>query len=219
MFPRESPEYDVETVNLLHFSLLKLATSGPIPNNDNAAPRFQVRIMTDLAALLDIFPPPDFLRAYEVLPAAQMPAPYQKLLVHPHHMTVTIEEHHGSPVDVRVLDDRLEGDVYVRKILLVLQSTGKIVQFGLVRIRLDFVSPEVRAEIVSRTTPLGRILIQHNVLRTITPISFLRVLPGPAMMAWFDLQTMTPTYGRVAVITCDDQPAIEVLEIVSPEPV
>lgn len=174
--------------------------------------------MPDLAQLLALFPPPDFLRAYELLAGDKVPQPYRDLLVHDHHMTVTVEAHHGSLVDVRVLDDRLEGDIYARKILLALQSNGTVVQFGLVRIRLDFVSPEVRAEITSRKTPLGRILIQHNVLRTIQPTSFLRVVPGPAMMEWFELKTPTPTYGRTAVITCDEQPAIEVLEIVAPEP-
>jgi chorismate-pyruvate lyase len=173
--------------------------------------------MLDLAELLALFPPPDYLRAYEYVVDDEVPPPYRNLLVHDQHMTVTVEAHHGSLVDVRVLEDRLEGDVYARKILLALQSNGRIVQFGLVRIRLDFVSPEVRAEITSRKTPLGRILIQHNVLRTIEPTSFLRVLPGPAMMEWFGLKAPTPTFGRTAVITCDDQPAIEVLEIVAPD--
>lgn len=176
-------------------------------------------IMPDLSTLLAPFPRPDYLRSYEYLLPAAVPEPYHKLLVHPHHMTVTVEAHHGSAVDVKVLDDKLDGDIYARKILLSLQSTGRIVQFGLVKIRLDFVSPQVRAEIISRKTPLGRILINHNVLRTITPTAYLRVIPGPAMMEWFGLKSPTATFGRLAVITCDDQPAIEVLEIVAPEPV
>jgi hypothetical protein len=53
-------------------------------------------------------------------------------------------------------------------------------------------------------------------LRTIEPTSFLRVLPGPAMMDWFGLKTPRHTFGRTAVINCDEQPAIEVLEIVAP---
>lgn len=171
----------------------------------------------DIKQLLALFPPPDYLRSYEEIAADAMPAPYRELLVHDHHMTVTVEAHHGSLVDVRVLDDRLEGDIYARKILLALQSSGRIVQFGLVRIRLETVSAEVRAEITSRKTPLGRILIQHDVLRTIAPTSFLRLLPGPAMMEWFGLTSPRPCFGRTAVITCDNQPAIEVLEIVAPE--
>lgn len=173
--------------------------------------------MTNLIDLLNLFPPADDLRAYEVVPPEAVPEPYKTLLVHSHHMTVTVEAHHGSPVDVRVLEDRLDGDIYARRILLALRSTGKIVQYGLVRIRLNFVSPEVRAEIVSRQIPLGRVLINHNVLRTITPVSFLRVLPGSSMMEWFELNTPTPTFGRIAEITCDEQHAIEVLEVVAPE--
>jgi hypothetical protein len=37
------------------------------------------------------------------------------------------------------------------------------------------------------------------------------------MMEWFGLREPTPTYGRLAAIACNDQPAIEVLEIVAPE--
>jgi chorismate-pyruvate lyase len=165
----------------------------------------------------ELFPPEPYLRAYEYIPGDQMPQPYRKLLVHEHHMTVTVEEHHGSLVDVKVLDVNQKGDAYARKILLTLQSTGKIVMFGLVRIHLQFCSDEVRAKIIERKTPLGRILIEHDVLRRIEPTAYLRLLPGPEMMEWFEQQTPVPTYGRLAYIHCDGKPAIELLEVVRPE--
>jgi chorismate-pyruvate lyase len=132
-------------------------------------------------------------------------------------MTVTVEAHHGSLVDVQVLEEKRAGESYARKILLTLHGTQRVVQFGIVRIRLDFCNPEVRREILARQTPLGRILIQHNVLRRIEPTAFLRVVPGPAMMKWFGLDMPRPTYGRLALIHCDHQPAVELLEIVAPE--
>jgi chorismate-pyruvate lyase len=76
----------------------------------------------------------------------------------------------------------------------------------------------VQEEILAARTPLGRILIQHNVLRRIEPTAFLRVIPGPGMMEWFALSQRRPTYGRLAYIHCDGKPAIELLEIVAPEP-
>ena len=75
----------------------------------------------------------------------------------------------------------------------------------------------MREEILSGQTPLGRILIEHNVLRRIEPTSFLRVMPGAAMMAWFGLAEARTTYGRQAPIHCDNKPAIELVEIVAPE--
>ena len=60
--------------------------------------------------------------------------------------------------------------------------TALEVAIGLVLIRLDYCSPEVRAEILEEQTPLGRILINHNVLRRIEPTDYLRVTPGPEMM-------------------------------------
>ncbi len=170
----------------------------------------------DLQTLLDLFPPTNYVRAWQSIDAGAVPEPYHTLLVHEHHMTVTVEAHHGSRVDVRILDRKHEGEVYARKILLALQSNGKIVQFGLMRVYLQYCSPQVRAEIIAGQTPLGRILINHNVLRRIEPTAYLRITPGPAMMQWFGLAEPTPTYGRLAIIHCDGQPAIELLEIVSP---
>jgi chorismate-pyruvate lyase len=171
----------------------------------------------NLQTLLALFPPADYLRAWELVPGAQVPEPYHGLLVHEHHMTVTVEAHHGSLVDVRILDNRIDETSYARKILLALQSTGKIVQFGIVRIRLEYCSPAVRAEILAGQTPLGRILINHDVLRRIEPTAYMRVIPGPAMMEWFQISEPKPTYGRLAYIHCDGRPAIELLEIVAPE--
>jgi hypothetical protein len=84
-------------------------------------------------------------------------------------------------------------------------------------VQFRFLSDKVRREILSRQTPLGRVLIQNNVLRRIEPTAFLRVTPGPAMVKWFGLDRPRPTYGRLAMIHCDDQPAVELLEIVAPE--
>jgi chorismate-pyruvate lyase len=163
------------------------------------------------------FGPADDLPGYDfVLPQA-VPPPYHDLLVHNHHMTVTVEAHHGDLVDVRILDRRLDGDFYTRKILLALQGSGRVVQFGVARVYLNYCSKPVREAIVAGRTPLGRILIQHNVLRIVKPTAFLRVHAGPAVATWFGLSQPRPTYGRLAVIYCDGKEAIEVLEIVAPE--
>lgn len=170
----------------------------------------------DLHTLFQLFPPSSYLREFDVVPADWVPEPYRKLLVHEHHMTVTVEAHHGSLVDVKVLETKRDGDSYARKILLALQSNGRIVQFGLVRIWLHYCSPAVREAILAEKTPLGRILIEHNVLRRIEPTEYLRVTPGPEMMGWFGLSQPEITYGRLALIHCDGQPAVELLEIVAP---
>jgi chorismate-pyruvate lyase len=149
--------------------------------------------------------------------ADQVPEPYRRLLVHEHHMTVTVEAYHNDKVDVKVLAEKHEGDHYARKILLTLQGTGRVVQFGLMGIHLRYCSPQVQAEILAKKTPLGRVLIEHNVLRRIEPVAYLRVFPGPAMMEWFGLKEPKMTFGRLALIHCDEQPAVELLEIVAPE--
>jgi chorismate-pyruvate lyase len=171
----------------------------------------------DLHALYALFPAADDRPEHERVPADAVPQPYHGLLVHEHHMTVTVEAFHGGLVDVNVLATHRSGEVYARKILLVLQKTGRVVQFGIMKINLRYCSEPVRQAILSERIPLGRILIEHNVLRRIEPTAFLRVVPSPAMTRWFGLDRPRPTYGRLAYIHCDGQPAVELLEIVAPE--
>lgn len=172
----------------------------------------------DLRRFFGLFPrlPVEDMPEYEFVPADEVPPPYHGLLVHEHHMTVTVEAYHADLVNVRILAHRQDEDYYARKILLALKGSGRVVQFGIMRINLGYCSREVRAEIIAGQTPLGRILIEHDVLRRIEPTAFLRVLPGPSMMAWFGLDNPKLTYGRLAYIHCDEKPAVELLEVVAP---
>src|SRR5262245_6985008 len=136
-------------------------------------------------SLFAMFPGPDAGLDYEVVPGEEVPQPYRGLLVHEHHMTVTVEAHHGSRVNVWVLERRYDGHTYARKILLALQSTNRVVQFGIARINLDLTSPEVREAILAARTPLGRVLIEHDVMRRIQPQAFLKIRPKPEQLAWF----------------------------------
>ena len=156
------------------------------------------------------------LPEHELLSADALPQPYRSLLAHEHHMTVTVESFYGSPVDVLVLDRRREGDSYARKILLKLQSDGRIVQSGVVRIQLGFCSEPVRNAILEERTPLGRVLIEHDVLRRIEPTAYFRVCPGPYLRNWFGRPDPFETFGRLGIIHCDGRPAIELLEVLAP---
>jgi hypothetical protein len=81
-------------------------------------------------------------------------------------------------VDVAVLDEHRDGDYYSRTSLLICRKSRRIVQFGVMRIDLGGLPPIVREEIESRGTPLGRILIRHNVLRHVELHRLWRIKPG-----------------------------------------
>lgn len=145
-----------------------------------------------------------------------VPEPYRGLLVHNHHMTVTVERFYGEPVNVKVLQCWHQGDDYARKILLTLRDRGTVVQFGIVRIDLSLLAPIVREQIEEGKTPLGRVLIQNDVLRTVQPVGYFKVTPSPTMCDWFGLMEPVTTYGRIGIISTDGRPAIRVAEILTP---
>ena len=159
---------------------------------------------------------PAALGRFERVEEASLPADARGLLAHHSHMTVAMERFHASPVDVEVLDRRTDGKHYSRKIRLRTQRGGRVVQFGIVRLNLDYLAPDVREEVVSERTPLGRVLINHGVLMQVRLTALWRIEPGPDLCRSFELAGPTVLYGRTAMIDFETAPAIELLEISAP---
>ncbi|HZN60620.1 MAG TPA: hypothetical protein VFD71_21280 [Planctomycetota bacterium] len=171
-----------------------------------------------LLSLLELFPEDALnLSRFEEVGPAEVPEPYRRLLVHRHHMTVTLEEHHNSPVTLEVLVRRRRGDDYARRLVLRAGSEQKIVLLGIMRFHLQHTKEEVRNAIIEEKTPLGRILIENNVLRWIEPHSYWRLHLDDELRRIFGVQKAAVTYGRVAFIICHNSPAVQLLEIVAPE--
>lgn len=171
----------------------------------------------EFTKLVSLFPERDALfSSAEHIPASLTPEPYKRLLVHDRHMTLAMEEFHGSPVVVDVLDRNLEGHIYSRKILLKRSDTGAVVQFAVMRFDLDLVLPAVRDEILSERTPLGRILVNYNVFRFVDLGAIFRLAAGPAFARSCGCCVGEATYGRLATIFCNQQPAVDLLEASAP---
>ncbi len=178
-----------------------------------------VNTIRELDELAGLFPEPDeqrlYLRAEHVAKEAT-PEPYHHMLVHEHHMTVSMESWHNCSVDVDVLASRFENGLYLRKIVLRKGGTPQPVQFGYVRFNLELVTPQVRHEILEEKVPLGRVLIQHNVFRHVDLGAILRFTAGPGLERYLHMQPGDVTYGRLATIFCNGIPAIDLLEIAAP---
>lgn len=145
-----------------------------------------------------------------------VPKPYDGLLDHHKHMTVTVEKHYGEPVDVQVHRCTRKGDWYSREITLVTSQSRRIVQYGIVRLDTSKLDPEVWRQIESQSIPLGRVLIEHQVMREVALHGLWRVRVGPSLAGLMHLKIGDVLYGRTALIYCDGAPAIELLEIVAP---
>jgi chorismate-pyruvate lyase len=144
----------------------------------------------------------------------QVPEPYRRLLDHHSHMTVALEQFHGCPVLLRVREVHDTPTSYSRKLVLERQCDGRVVLFGLMRLRPESLPAEVMSEIRAQIEPLGHVLIKHNVSREVQRLHLWQVTPGRELREAFSLGVGEPVYGRTALIHCNGQPAIELLEII-----
>lgn len=175
--------------------------------------------LKELQELVSLFPEKEGHSLYvsaEHVAKEATPEPYHRMLVHEHHMTISMESFHDCMVDVEVLASRFEDGLYLRKIRLRKRGTDKILMLGYVRFNLDFVTEKVRAEILAEKTPLGPVLIQHNVLRHVDLGAILRFTAGPGLAEYLQMPNGHTTYGRLATLFCNGSPAIDLLEITIP---
>ena len=197
-----------------------------------------------LASLLALFPDGPFREDdFELIEPQDMPAVYRNLLEHHHHMTVTLETRHGGALLLHVLESRQRDDEYSRLLRLSVGASEanvandanltsavasgrdpeararRIVLAGIMNIRLRHCGDSVRSHITRGDRPLGRILIENEVLRWIETEAYLRVsLRSAALRDLFGASESQPvTFGRIATIHCNNEPAVELLEIVAPE--
>lgn len=172
----------------------------------------------DLDTLVGLFfSSGDELATFEARHHSDLPQAYRRLLAHTGHMTVTVEDRHKGAVDVEVLQVEQTSTHYSRKILLRRQADRRVVQFGIVRLALDTLDEATRDEIMSQRIPLGRVLIEHGVMRAVQLLGLWQVTCGAELARYFGVETGHVTYGRTALIYCNSEPAVELLEIVAPE--
>jgi chorismate-pyruvate lyase len=154
------------------------------------------------------------LGRFEPSSPAKLPPQPRTLLAHNEHMTVALESFHQSPVSVNVIAEWRDEASYARCSLLSRQSDGALVQFGIMRIWLADLPASAQEEIASKKSPLGRVLIEHNLLREVELITLWQIEPGSVLRQQLQVNGKAPLYGRTAQILVDERPTVQLLEIV-----
>jgi hypothetical protein len=146
-----------------------------------------------------------------------VPPPFQQLLVHSADMTPTLESFYGSALNLTVLSREQDGDSYYREVVLSVANSGHPVEYGVIRICLDHLDPEVRKLVLREQAPFGGILQRHGVAHVSWPQSFFRVKSDPHMESLLGLATPGTLYGRRNVLLDGTRRLLaEVLEILPP---
>ncbi len=145
-----------------------------------------------------------------------IPLPYRSLLVHEGDMTMTLEQHFGNRIGLRVLSTFTRGGWYYRRVLLVQEYSGRPVQMGAIRMDLSVFSRRIRAQILSNEVPLGRILRDaHADFRSEAKV-YLAVTPNSEMMGVFWMREPRTLYGRQTEVLYRGQHIGDIVEVLPP---
>jgi chorismate-pyruvate lyase len=144
---------------------------------------------------------------------ADIPQPYRSLLVHERDMTLTLEQHFGGRVVLRPLSTFSSHASYYRRVLLVQEYSGRPVEMGAIRMKLDAFAPRIRTLIRRNEIPLGRILRDGGVNFLSRPRVFFSITPNPEMMGVFWMREPRPLYGRQTEVLLDERRIGDIVEV------
>ena len=151
------------------------------------------------------------VEALRPIPPADLPEPARRLLVHPHDMTSTLADFHGSALQVEILQQRRQEDLYLREVFLRTRSADVVVEYGVIAIALEQFTPQQQEAIQAGQTPLGALLHRFQIPFESAPVGYFSVatanlaeahrtaLKGPTCFGRFN-QLAKPTAEPLAWI-------------------
>jgi chorismate-pyruvate lyase len=151
--------------------------------------------------------------AIRIVAPDEIPLPYRSLLVHETDMTITLERHFGGPVALRALSTFRSGAWYFRRVLLVQEYSGRPVEMGAIRIKLEAFGARLKKEILQNEIPLGRILRDSGFKYVSHAMAFLAIMPNPEMMGVFWMREPKTLYGRRTEIVRDGTKIGDIVEV------
>jgi hypothetical protein len=152
--------------------------------------------------------------AFQPVPAAGLPEPARRLLVHAQDMTSTLSAFHGRPLRVDVLQRRRLGDLYLREVLLRTVPGDEVVEYGVIAIALDSFTPSQQEAVLAGRVPLGGLLHQFGLPFTSAPICFFSIAPASLAHTPFAVNDDSLRFGRFNRLTgTDGTPLAHILEI------
>ncbi len=146
----------------------------------------------------------------------EIESPYQELLCHKRDMTSTLARFHGGEVGLKVLQEPLDQECYVREVLL--KVGEKPVEYGLIRVFLENFPKELRAEITGGLKPLGAILNDSGFGYSSEPGGFLKI-PGETFEPdFFPAAGSKFLFGRYNSLLSEDRTVLaRIIEILPRE--
>jgi chorismate-pyruvate lyase len=151
-------------------------------------------------------------RARAIAPE-EIPHPYRGLLSHRSDMTHVLERHYGGRIAIRALSTAHRGRWYMRRVLLVQEYSGRPVEMGAIRIRVDRFSGAVRRRILDSQVPLGRIMREAELDYHSRPCAFFEITPNSDMMGVFWMREPRRLYGRRTEVILDGQKFGDIVEV------
>ena len=151
------------------------------------------------------------------LKPAEVPPPYQGLLVHSSDMTPTLARFYGQSLGLRVLSRERQDDSYKREVILWLAEDARPVEYGVIRIHLDRLPPAARRLVLEEQRPLGDILQGEAIPHLSWPQAFFRLKADAHAGAALGLRCAGFLYGRRNVLLDGSRRLLaEVIEVLAP---
>jgi chorismate-pyruvate lyase len=156
-------------------------------------------------------------RRWERLKGDQVPQPYKGLLVHSSDMTPTLENFYRQRLGITVLAREIQGDTYLREVMLHGVQDARPQAYGVICIHLNRFPETARRLVLGEQRPLGNILQSEGIGHLGWPQAFFRVASDPHLEGVLRLPGPAYLYGRRNVLLDGTRRLLaDVIEVLAP---
>lgn len=126
----------------------------------------------------------------------RIPEPYRSLLVHANDMTPTLEKVYRQRIHLSLVNRKVDGEVMLRQVVLVLDTDERPVEFGAIRIQLTQLPPEARPLVLEGRLPLGRVLQDFLIEHHSRPVAYFSTSADALIGTALEVPSRERLYGR-----------------------
>ena len=154
--------------------------------------------------------------SFRTIDHSVVPPPYRQLLVHSRDMTSVLQEFHGQRIHLEHVELRRDADRVLRQVVLTLED-GRPAEFGAIEISLAGLPPPAQQDVLACRTPLGAILLGHNIAYTSQTRGFFELNADAVVAQSLGIAENSSLFGRTNdLFTSSGNILAQVVEILPP---
>lgn len=139
---------------------------------------------------------PTILHNIDIIDSHLVPSCYRKLLSQQRYMTLILQEHFNSNLQLNLINQVVNHNILSRTITLLKNDTIPVL-FAEININLNALSLHLKDHVLESKLPLGFLLKEHGIAENFSNMDYFKISPNRSLLNYLQCQKDHYLFGRI----------------------